>query len=456
MKIGTLLLALALLLASSASHSEAAGTLYTVTSNIQTQCLDRVAAGDSCRIDAGTYNQALVIKTSGASGAPITLIANGVVTVNSGASDTLDTSGHQSWYIFDGLRFISTRTGGEGVYTINLTKGWTTGKGLNQPGNTHIVFRNCYIEGAIVFYGSNNLIDNCEINGAKRLHDGVRFEFAASADNILQNSSIHSFTGRAVWSSGETTGTVVQGNSIYDSQFGVDCDGAGVPVRRCNVLSNTIHAMNAASFNSGIFLENSFDGLVDGNSLYDISGPGMYIINYGDGPTWHTDNNIEYRNVDSNTVVSNNSFLDGNNKTILLISANGYQFIGNAANGTQTINRMVWLEVEPTTSFYPHNEIFHDNVLNDPNASFAVYMDSDRSMVGSDFQGNTYGAKNAFWIGGTSYTLSQFRAAFPGQENTGSTPTLPPATRTPTATPAATPAFECLLFPAHNQVVCLP
>jgi hypothetical protein len=69
-----------------------------------------VQAGDTCEVFGGTYSEALVLKTSGTVSARITLRNhNGqTVTVNSGSSRTLVTSGNIGYYTIDGFRFITS------------------------------------------------------------------------------------------------------------------------------------------------------------------------------------------------------------------------------------------------------------------------------------------------------------------------------------------------------------
>ena len=61
--------------------------------SIQSVCLDVVQPGQTCTIQAGTYNESLILKRSGTQANPITLIANGIVTVNSGNARTIYFSG---------------------------------------------------------------------------------------------------------------------------------------------------------------------------------------------------------------------------------------------------------------------------------------------------------------------------------------------------------------------------
>jgi hypothetical protein len=397
-----------------------AGTLSSPFLTVQ-KCLNVVKPGAVCFIRAGTYNEALTLKTSGTASGPIIIRNyNGeVVTVNSGGSDTIQTtSTHQSYYDFDGLRLISSKTGSEGTMTIDFQNGWTIGYTHKAPeGNSNITLQNCYVEGEVTFYGQNNTVSNCEFNGKNSLGEAIHIDYPVSVGNVVKNNKIHDYIARGIWSMGGTDSTLIQGNTVYNTQHGIDCDGAGVPVTNCRVIGNVVHDVSSSStWGSGIFLENSFDGIVEGNYIYNIpNGAGIYIINYGNGPSWHTQNNIEYRTLDLNTSVTNNViFNNPANPGILDVSASGLKIYNNTLYSTGTA-AMMYMKVEPSTAFYPHDLLIRDNIFSDCLTSTAFRMDDISSLTGSVFTNNLYwtGA-NTHKVGTTSYTLAGFQAT--GQE----------------------------------------
>ncbi len=386
------------------------------------KCLNVVQPGTVCLIRGGTYNEALSLKTSGTAAGPITIQNyNGeLVTVNSGSSNTVQTtSSHQSYYVFDGLRFISSKSGGEGTPTMDFSVGWAIGTNHFPPeGNSHITLRNCYVEGEVTLFGQGNTIQNCEFNGNKRLAEAIRVEYPASTGATIANNLIHDYTGRGIWSVGGTDFTLIQRNTVYNVQHGIDCDGAGVPVTHCNVLGNTIHDVSSSStWGSGIFLENSFNGVVSGNTVYNIpNGAGVYVINYGDGPNWHTQNNVEYRTLDLNTSITNNVVYNNpTNPGLLDISASGLQIKNNTFSNSGNVPT-VYLKVEPNTTFYPERLVIRDNIFADPSASTTILIDSAASLTGSILSNNLYWTgNNTHKVGGTGYTLYGFQAT--GQES---------------------------------------
>lgn len=132
------------------------------------KCLDVVAPGDACEIRAGTYHESLTLKASGAESKIITVknYNSDTVTIDSGDQVTVQISPpYQSYYTFDGLRFISSLSSDiDRTATIDFERDWNP---ATQPpnGSNHITLRNCYVEGAARFLGHNILVEDCEFNG---------------------------------------------------------------------------------------------------------------------------------------------------------------------------------------------------------------------------------------------------------------------------------------------------
>jgi len=99
----------------------------------------------------------------------------------------------------------------------------------------------------------------------------------------------------------------IDGNTIYNVQNGIDCDGASIAVTSCNVTNNMVYdAGSPDKWGTGIFLEDSFNGLVKGNAVYNIiNGAGFYAVNYGNaaGPAgsrragWNIETRIRTRSL---------------------------------------------------------------------------------------------------------------------------------------------------------------
>jgi parallel beta-helix repeat protein len=268
--------------------------------SIQT-VLNNAVAGETYIVKSGMYNESLTVKRSGTVTQPITLKCETPLacTINSGSGNTLFSK--YSYYTFDGFRFISTKGGSQSVSSIDIDSGiWgTDGIKDKLAGAAGWVFRNCYVEGSIHFYGRNNIVENCEFNG-KGIWDQAVFEkFGPSHDSVFRNNLIHDYNQRGIWSMQYTANTTIENNTIYNTgAFGIDCDGAGNRVDDCNVINNTIHDIG-----SGIVLENTFDSEISGNVIYNASGDGIGSINYGQP---YSDPGIEFRGTNTNNVIKNN------------------------------------------------------------------------------------------------------------------------------------------------------
>ena len=161
------------------------------------KCLNSVRPGDTCLISAGIYNESLTIKTTGLSGSPITLEAKGDVVVNSGGSKSLVTSGNMGYYVIDGLDFITSATGASNTdASVNFAYGFWGDGHTAERGNDGFTLRNCYIEGSVYFYGSENLVENCELSGKRKWQTGLIERSQPSENNIFRNNIIHDYTGR--------------------------------------------------------------------------------------------------------------------------------------------------------------------------------------------------------------------------------------------------------------------
>lgn len=276
------------------------------------KCLDQVQPGDTCEVFGGTYPEALVLETSGTETARITLKSHAgqVVTVDSGSRKTLVTGGRIHYYTIDGLRLIANFIpADQSEVSIDLGAGSPFSRTDKTAGNHGLIVRNCYIEGAIHFYGHANLLENCELNGKNIYQNAVIDNYATSYANVYQNNTIYDYVIRGIWSKEATDQILITGNTIYNIQHGIDCDGAAVPVTRCEVLNNRVYNVGLSEWGAGIFLENCFDCLVENNRVSEIqNGAGIYVINYGNGDStgWQTFNQLEYRDRSSQTRIRGN------------------------------------------------------------------------------------------------------------------------------------------------------
>lgn len=350
------------------------GTLEQPWLTIQ-KCLDQAQPGDTCEILGGVYNEALVLKTSGTESARITLKkhANEAVTVNSGSKKTIVSGGRVSYYTIDGLRLIANFTpADQSDVSIDLGKGVSFSRTDKTSGNHGFIVRNCYIEGAIHFYGHANLLENCEINGKNIYQNAVIDDYATSYDNVYRSNTIYAFVVRGIWSKEATHNILIEGNIIHDIQHGIDCDGAAVPVTNCQVIGNHIYNVGISEWGSGIFLENCFECVVENNTIHEIqNGAGIYVINYGNGDStgWQTFNQVEYRDRNSNTSIVGNLIYNYNhNAGLYVTSVNGLKIDHNT---------FYTLSAPPAISFHAEQDL-----------AGVIYLPLEETITNNIFYGN--------------------------------------------------------------------
>jgi len=448
---------------------------YTVSSgqSIQSACLDTVRAGDRCTIQPGTYHESLTLKTSGTSTAPITIqcAQTKACTINSGDSKTIATNRPVNYYIFDGLRFLSSSGGNQSASSLTFDSNQWISITDKTAGVTGHILRNCYIEGSVYFFGSHNLVENCELNGKSIWTTGISEKFGSSHDNTFRNNTMHDYLGRGIWSMQHTDNTRIEGNTIHDTgQMGIDCDGAGNRVDRCLVRNNTVY--NISGEGVGILLENAFHSEVSGNTVSD-SVTGISIINYGksgnyDG-TFHADD--EYRNQSTHTVISGNTINNMRAEGIMCHSAPGVTVTGNSISRTNTNARGYFAAISlgRNGDFYCRDWTITDNTLRQTQYAYwfeygtytiptGTYQgqeqDASTDLGNLIIRNNSYdftdtAAKYHYKVnssrGNTSseYTVNFTKVQENGYEqgsvtsDTGST--HPTHTPTPTATPVPTP-----------------
>lgn len=331
--------------------------------SIQTTCLNVVQPGDTCVINAGTYNEALKLKTSGTQSSPITLICATPkgCTINSGTNKTLVTSNHTHYYTIEGFRFIAT--GVTDHATLYFGEGTTWSKNDKTLGNNGYIFRNNYVEGNILFYGHDNLVERCELNGKNIWNDGITDWYASSYNNTYRNNKIYDYKVRSIWTMQYTDNILIEGNDVNNH---IDCDGAGHPVTRCIVKNNYIHDAGM-----GIQIENSFDSVFEGNHIANVDTFGMIIENYGKSADFNAD--AEYRNTISNITVKNNLIYNPGSNGIYIYGASG----GIIENNTVVYSKPSAgyygaLALARYDTFLSHDWVIKHNIFSSQNVSALV------------------------------------------------------------------------------------
>ncbi len=366
------------------------------------KCLNVVTAGDTCVVRQGTYNESLKLKTGGTASLPITIkcAVSKTCTVHSGNAQTLVSGNHTHYYIIDGLRFISTAVNNQA--TLYFGQGTVWSKDDKTMGNNGFILRNCYVEGDVKFYGHNNLVEKCELNGKNLWSNGITDGYAASYDNIYRNNVIHDYKVRSIWTVQYTDNILIEGNEVDGH---IDCDGAGHPVTRCYVRNNIIHDAEI-----GIQIENSFDSVFEGNIIHDVQF-GMLIVNYGLGPDFYAD--AEYRDTISNITVRNNLIYNVTSNGIYIYGASGGQIVNNTIQYPLANSGYYGaIALAKYGNFYSHDWELKNNILSSRNVSF-LFASPSGGLPGLVSNYNLYdGTKFVQKIGSTfnNKTVTQWQA----------------------------------------------
>lgn len=386
------------------------------------KCLDTVQPGDTCMIHAGTYHESLTLKASGTDSKVITVRSynNESVTIDSGDQVTVQISPpYQSYYTFDGLRFISSLSSDiNRTATIDFERDWNP---ATQPpdGSNHITLRNCYVEGAARFLGHNNLVENCEFNGKGKLANGIMFHYKPNQNNIIRNNKVHDYTRRGIWSMSDTLNTLIENNTVYNVSIGINCDGANIANHQCNVIGNTISSLgyvnNTYGWGTGIMLENNFDSIIENNTIFNSHGSGIYVINYGIGYMWdgHTVTNTEYRTIDLNTTIRNNVISNFKIDGIEIDGASGAKLYNNTFYTQQPSITAIRMHDNTYMTYFPKNWDIRNNIFFTPTANNSFVFSNQASVTGTTISHNLFSPDNSkHKVGATVYnTLSEFQSS---------------------------------------------
>ena len=413
-------------------------------------CLNAANPGDTCLVSAGTYNEALTLYRSGEPNNPITLSSQGDVIVNSGNAKTLVTSGNVHDWVIDGFRFITTGSGSSTDASINFSYMYWGDGHTGEKGNDRFTLRNCYVEGAVYFYGSENLVENCEINGLGKWGNGLIERSQPSENNVFRNNVIHDYIDRGGWSLQFTVNSLWENNTVYNARLmGIDCDGAGFPVHHCNLIDNTIYHIRGSN-GLGVELENCFDCEMRGNHISDTNDA-LSVINYGPGITG---DDVEYRDDPIRGVIENN-ILESSNTGMICRGAPGGTFRNNVVrNTTQPSGYWGGVGLSNYGGFPCTGWVVTGNQFNDNRFDWFVQAPSGFSLTANSNSYNNFTAKwneGSISFGdwqGKGYdttkvpTQTPTVTAVPPTKTCTATATPVPTdmpTRTPTSTPTATP-----------------
>lgn len=383
--------------------------------------LNFVKPGDTLTVRGGTYNEALVLKTSGTSTGRITINAYSgeTVTVSSGNSRALRTGGSKHYYTIDGLRFISNRViyQADKDFTLDFSDGSWAGNNVPNAGSTNMILRNCYVEGSIWFYGHHNLVENCEFNGKTVWGNGIFEAFGSSNNNIYRKNKVHDYKGRGIWSMSYTSGVIIEDNTVYNCVLmGIDVDGAGHPAKNAIVRRNTVYKIGGR----GIEMENAFNSIVEKNIVRDAD-IGIHYINYGNGPDFTSD--AEYRTTPTYGKVSNNLVYNTYTAGIMLRAAPSVKVYNNTVYKQGITGKSYYggIALIKYGGYFPVNADIRNNIVSE-SAPYAVYIDNTPAGLSGKVKmtNNVYfhsSKTNTHYFSGSSQALTLSGMSSAGQES---------------------------------------
>jgi uncharacterized protein (TIGR02217 family) len=406
-------------------NDNAAGTIGAPFLTIQ-KALNTVAAGDTVYIRGGTYSEHLIIKTTGSQLSPITVQAYGteVVTVTSGNRRTIRTGGRQHGYIFRNMRLLASYTTySDGkTYSIDFDK---TGTADNEPtgdiwlgsnnypngGNDYFVLDNCYIEGAVRFYGSHCQVINSELNGISQWATGIFAGYGSCDHTLIDTNIIHDYTTRGAWLMNYIKYSIARNNTVYGCGRGINFDGAGAREDYNECYNNLIWDYD----DNGIQFEQWFNGTCYNNRVLSWSGTGkgtgIEAISYTNTPDG------DLRGVDTNSLIFNNVVHHSGRAGIELICTCGWKVYNNTVDeNTAPLGYYGGISLTASGGYYSHNNKVKNNIISNCTGYQLWINDPSGGLTNFECDYNLYynpGGSNIIWMQRTStaYTLAAWQAA---------------------------------------------
>ncbi len=202
----------------------------------------------------------------------------------------------------------------------------------------YFTIKNCVFYGGFVIEGSYNLFINNKVDGSTNDGDGngVWECYDSSHHNTYRFDTICNFSIRGIWTMIDTHDGVFDQNVIYNTNCGIDLDGANNVVYNHTVSNNTIY--NASSI--AVECENGFNCNVTGNYMYNGGRNYIHFINYSLGVVRNGFGATNCIGMLINSTVSNNVMNGGG-------IGNGNGFTSNAieiyeAGGINIYNNTVY------------------------------------------------------------------------------------------------------------------
>ncbi|MCK9641515.1 MAG: malectin domain-containing carbohydrate-binding protein [Prolixibacteraceae bacterium] len=268
------------------------------------KALNMVTAGSTINVMKGTYSESLSLPITGTSSARITLrhYNSDIVTISAGNFRIISCGNHIGYWTIDGFNLYGNHVSGGWVgnpsIDQNIDLGSSAYVGLGKPsdltpyvendtnGNNGFIIQNCNIQGAILFQGHFNTVQNCYIDGMGTFMNGMNMYTILTHHITIYNNTFTRFTNRCIWAMNNVSYVSVTHNDF--SHWGssaapaaIDFDGAKLPDMYCLIQHNTIHDGDGSNSMATQF-ENGMYNICDGNIIYNCTY-GITSVNYYQG-----------------------------------------------------------------------------------------------------------------------------------------------------------------------------
>ena len=310
----------------------------------------------------GTYNEKVIVMTTGTADAPVILAAypGEEVTIDGTGIDNSDyTSG---LITMKGINYITVR----GFRVINSVQ-----QGIFAGWSDHVYIRDNYTyntvtSGVGVWFSSNAVIDNNEVVLACNDSTEECITVAGSDRFIIRNNHVHdsgpgTYGGEGIDAKLSHNG-LVYGNEVHDTnRLGIYVDAWNTPTSNIKVFNNLVYDCDpvgisvAAEYGGQLEDIQVFNNIITGSSWY-----GVVVANWGVDGALHPIRNIEIVN---NTIVDNNA---------------GIYIMDNDLLGTvKIVNNLV----------YRNNDVSVTNEINDDRIylSHNLIAEEDSTNIHPDF-----------------------------------------------------------------------
>ena len=343
-------------------------------------------------------NQTLVVPSAGSAGHPITLSAYGnpvdpkpIITAAAGESVIEVRSGNRGYWNIDGL---DLRASGEQAIAFNY---YESNHVAYIPG---WVIQNCSIRDGMYVSGPNTIIRNNLVYPSSPASGGgggiiVR---GLNADNVLiEHNEVYGFAVRGIWIFDGGNAPIIRYNLVHDISdgddnegWGIDIDGAGIPVDDAKVYGNHVYNSRACILNESGHRAEHYNNL-----LHDCRWTGVCVIFY------------DPYTVDDANINTHHNIIYNSNRGFINFSA-GTQIIANNVFYNGVGSERVAMDIRD--SDYSFNMTFVNNIIAGSWAHPVVVADDQNYWDEFDYNIIVPAGSEVLRRGGTSLSLSQVQA----------------------------------------------